>query len=1780
MKRGIFCTALLLVLLLVCIVALPTEAHAATITDSGTCGDNLTWTLDSDGTLTISGTGPMDNYAYRTAPWYGSWRSVKNVTITDGVISIGDWAFSWCESIISIAIPDSITSIGKCAFYECTSLTSVNIPDSVTSIGDEAFVWCSSLSGIAIPDGVTSIGDSAFLYCTRLASIVIPDSVTSIGNQAFYHCESLTSITIPDGVTGIGNNVFYGCTSLTSVTIPDSVTSIGDWAFSSCTSLTSITIPDSVTTIGMHAFENCDSLTSIAIPGSVTSIGDSAFFSCNSLTGIWVDENNPNYSSDASGVLFDKEKFNLIASPGAISEYVIPDSVFFIGDYAFYHCDSLTSITIPNSVCAIDWGAFTGCTSLTSIAIPDSVSYIGDCAFESCGSLTNITISNRVTSIGNYMFFGCTHLTNITIPDSVTSIGDNAFYGCTSLTSITIPDSVTSIGNWAFYDCTNLETVWYGGACTGWKTEWENVSIGYGNEPLTNATIVYASHNYSDGVCADCGYKCTHNYNKNGICTSCGNVIVVVVKSGTCGENLTWTLDSAGTLIISGVGPMENYVYFTNVPWPTYSDSIKQVVIADGVTSIGNYAFGSLTSLTNITIPNSVTSIGASAFSQCESLTSVIIGNSVTSIGSYAFQYCAGLTSITIPNSVTSIGDYAFSFCTSLTDIWVDEDNPAYSNDTFGVLFNKNKTSLIVAPANIAGKYVIPDSVTTIGRYAFNNCTSLTSVTIPDSVTSIGSYAFQYCAGLTSIEIPDSVTSVGDQAFKDCTNLGSITLPDSVTSIGSFAFYRCSSLTSITIPNSVTSIDYSTFYWCDSLETVYYTGSCAEWENISISDRNEPLTNATIVYASHNYSDGVCADCGYECAHNYENGTCTICGDVAVVIVASGTCGDNLTWTLDSNGTLTISGTGSMTNYNPNGAPYSNGAPWYGVRNSIKTAVIESGVTSIGAWSFYECTSLTSVTIGNSVAGIGYHAFSECAILPDITIPDGIAYIGDYAFSGCNSLTNITIPASVARIDYNAFFKCTSLNGIWVDKNNLAYGSDAFGVLFDKDKTTLITAPGATAGEYVIPSSVTSIGSYAFAYCKNLVGIEIPDSVTAIGGGAFSNCTSLTGVTIGNGVTSIGSNAFGYCTNLTSITIPDSVTSIGIAAFEYCDSLVSVTIGNGVTSVGDNAFFSCTSLTGLTIGSSVTSISDGTFAYCSNLTSITIPDSITTIGRSAFYSCNSLETVCYAGSCAEWREISIDANNKPLTNATLICASHSWDAGVHTPATETENGYTTYTCVCGETSWVEDAIFDTGDMEEPEGDPVTDEEKNTILDRIEQAGDDIKIVVGFEDPKNKDKIEEMQDKNPDLKDKAPKLHIAAKKMFITGDKATKVVYDVTPMLGDQKLELGSEITFRLPVDSNIEVLYAYVFHEDECIGRFEIHGSASEGKYVIVTAKEFSLYTVDIQPPCEHTPGGSYIGTVTKEPTKTEAGEMTYTCSYCGDTYTEVIPALFYGTNTDLGNTLNMNFYFYKELVSADGYVEIVRSFADGSTETTKKNLSEFGLNGDYYQITYPGLAAMEMNDAVSVTVYDKDGNQISETKTDSICSYARRALDKITDPISRRMYVDMLNYGAAAQLNFGYDTENLANSILTEAEKAEGTQSVAALTNSYTRENNNYYGTNFDLENEINLNLYVLASAMGANGYAEISYTNFKGEEIQKTITEYTVNGGYYMFTPDFVVAADGRCLLTIQFYKADGTPVVTVTDSMESYVARAVDADPTKYSWMEYMMIYSDSAREYLNR
>ena len=295
---------------------------------------------------------------------------------------------------------------------------------------------------------------------------------------------------------------------------------------------------------------------------------------------------------------------------------------------------------------------------------------------------------------------------------------------------------------------------------------------------------------------------------------------------------------------------------------------------------------------------------------------------------------------------------------------------------------------------------------------------------------------------------------------------------------------------------------------------------------------------------------------------------------------------------MTADGMLTISGTGAMTDCDSFGDP----APWKICRQYIKSAVIGSGVTSIGKYAFYCCEALTSVTI-----------------------PDTVTVIGDDAFRGCNRLSGMTIPDTVTGIGSYAFYNCSSL-------------------------------PSVT-----IPDGVTTISESAFEGCSRLSSVTIPDSVTSIGKSAFRDCCKLTGLTIPDNVTSIGDHAFNGCNGLTSVTLPTSVTRISAGMFYNCWALSNVTIPNGVTSIGDSAFGNCTDLSSVTIPDSVTTIGRDAFFVCSSLSSVTIPASVISIGRDAFYYCNSLTDVYYDGTAEDWAKIFIGDGNEPLTNATLHC---------------------------------------------------------------------------------------------------------------------------------------------------------------------------------------------------------------------------------------------------------------------------------------------------------------------------------------------------------------------------------------------------------------------------------------------------------------------------------------------------------------------------------------------
>ena len=473
--------------------------------------------------------------------------------------------------------------------------------------------------------------------------------------------------------------------------------------------------------------------------------------------------------------------------------------------------------------------------------------------------------------------------------------------------------------------------------------------------------------------------------------------------------------------------------------------SLTSLTIPNSVTSIGDNTFESCRSLASITIPNSVTSIGDNAFYDCYRLTSVILPNSVTSIGEYAFARCFSLTSITIPNSVTSIGYQAFSGCSALTSIVVESGNAVYdSRENCNAIIETDTNTLIAGCQSTT----IPNSVTSIGSGAFQNCSSLTSITIPNSVTSIGDSAFYYCHKLTSITIPNSVTSIGEYAFSRCSSLTSITIPNSVTSIGYRAFEYCSSLTSITIPNSVTSIGSSAFWGCSSLTSITIPNSVTSIGEWAFENVPNVVYNGTATGSPW----------GARSVNGYVDGYLVYADDTKTTLLA-----------------CSAAATGEI--------------------------AIPNSVTSIGDCAFRICSSLTSITIPNSVTSIGNYAFSSCSSLTSITIPNSVTTIGNYAFDRCKALTSVVWNAQDCK-------GWTDAENAPFRSSRERITSFTFGNQVETIPAYLCDSM-VNIKEINIPNSVKTIREGVFNNNVKLAKVTIGTSVETIEANAFAGCRRL-----------------------------------------------------------------------------------------------------------------------------------------------------------------------------------------------------------------------------------------------------------------------------------------------------------------------------------------------------------------------------------------------------------------------------------------------------------------------------------------------------------------------------------------------------------------------------------------------------------------------------------------------------------------------------------------------
>ena len=592
-----------------------------------------------------------------------------------------------CYNLDSNKKVASVTHRGSSSNYNFSTQYSgdIIIPPSITYSG--------------IRYDVTSIEDKAFYYSIQMLSVSIPNSITNIGNDAFGICSNLKSIIFPDGVSKVGIRTFRNCKELTSVSLGANTTEIGESAFEGCSKLYSLVIGNSIVRIGDYAFNGCSSLTIIELPNSVTSIGRQAFASCRSLESIDVSTENQLFSS-VDGVLFDKSKETLICYPAGKTDdsYAIPNSVSRIEGLAFAY-NNLISISIPESVINIGAEAFYQCNNLPII---DNVQYADNYLVGvKDDGLSTYIIQEGTKWIGSAAFSNCYNLTTIDIPSSVKYIEEVSFYGCYNLSSVTnhafIPQETNDVFNHETYiqECSlyvPANSINLYKEAEGWK-EFKEILPIPGTEPCITAS----------GTC------------------------------GAQGDNLTWELSCDGVITIGGTGEMANWDE-GSMPWYLNKTDIKSVVIEDGVTSVGSYAFANSSNITSIEIPNSV-----------------------ENIGSYAFFDCSSLSSLTIPDDVSSIGYYICSGCVGLTQ-------PVF-----------NATIFVYMPITFEGAYTIPEGITTIAAGAFYGCTSLSSIDLSNRVSYIGDDAFQNCTGLTTVIMGTYMVNICNDVFNNCSALNSIT---------------------------------------------------------------------------------------------------------------------------------------------------------------------------------------------------------------------------------------------------------------------------------------------------------------------------------------------------------------------------------------------------------------------------------------------------------------------------------------------------------------------------------------------------------------------------------------------------------------------------------------------------------------------------------------------------------------------------------------------------------------------------------------------------------------------------------------------------------------------------------------------------------------------------------------------------------------------------------------------------------------------------------------------
>ena len=824
------------------------------------------------------------------------------------------------------------------------------------------------------------------------------------------------------------------------------------------------------------------------------------------------------------------------------------------------------------------------------------------------------------------------NITSILVRSSITGIGDSAFYGCNNVTDITLP------------------FVGKSREATGYTS---NFGYVFGYSTSSQGKCIYLKE-------GDVFYDA----NNNDVNDVNSVYYVYSVDSDNYGYYQKYTYKIPSTIKTVTITDA------TQIPGGAFANNkdVTKVVLNDGITSIGDYAFQNNT-IKDFSIPNYVETLGKYAFYNCKNLQDMFIPNSVTAIGAYTFYGCNGITKLSISENVTTIGNYAFYGCSSLN------------------------------------KLNIPNKTESIGSHAFTNCTGISKINIPDSVTYLGYNAFENCKSSKSLNVGSGINAIYAETFKNCSGLTSVEIPKTVDYIGASVFKGCNNLTDIALPfvgTSKTAIGIEgTFGYIFGYREV----TAHDGYSVNQSGRNYRLDISNYVYNGMDnamLSSKVTKNYGstpnYDDDYRFSNlETKTFCNKYVT-----------------RNDTPTNSSWYSCYDYKQS-EKYVSREFWlrtyyFHIPDTLSTVNI-TNADKIETAAFNNCKNITRIIINNDLAYVNEYAFqnntwydnlaNEFETVGDnvlikyngtkssVTIPDTVKHIaggvfkdnrkisevllpnellsiGDNAFRG-TGLSTVTIPRSVTKIGTNAFPSCNlkvyqpsagydyNSSNKTVLNDSYTKGNDTFYYIIKSDDTAEIIGCETTSTELTVPEeidgyTVSSIGDYGFAKCSTLKSITIPKNIKTIGKYAFNGCTGLINATIPTTVSSVGDYAFNNCTGLKNVTISEGVESIGKGCFYNCTSLAEAVVPDTAKYVGAYAFYNCTSMVNATIGTTTESIGECTFYNCEKLETVVIGYSVKSIGNYAFYNCG-LSKVTIPSSTKYIGKYAF-SNNKSMTKVT------------------------------------------------------------------------------------------------------------------------------------------------------------------------------------------------------------------------------------------------------------------------------------------------------------------------------------------------------------------------------------------------------------------------------------------------------------------------------------------------------------------------------------------------